>query len=295
MSKEKKIPVIFIHRGFPEYLKYTIACAKEHKNKVILIGDDENKCIGKNWFSIEQYKSDLFENFREVYIHLSPNSKWFELVCFERYFVLLEFMKRNRINQCIMLDSDVLLFERIDTLRVLYEYEMCGGCEDRYKQVNPCVLYWTIFALEEFIQFCLLSYQDNNRRYDLLNYYREKREKREIKLYGGVSDMVLLYFWTKTTTCKNENFFSNKFDFFIDGNYGYAEQNRINYKMRKKLGIKKIEFKNKKPYIECPFSRKRKKILAIHFSGDAKKYIRTVYKCHASVMNYYISLAKSIV
>lgn len=290
MRIKEDIPIIFIHRGLQDYLKYAVVCAKDHQNRVILIGDDENKCVEAEWCSITEYKSLRFNTFKENYIHLSSNSRWFELLCFERYFVLLEFMKKNKMERCVMMDSDVLLFGKADEICSSQNFDMGAGFEEKYKQVNPCVLYWSIPALEQFVMFCIKAYRNDYTRGSLISIYK-KLKKKNIRSYGGISDMTLLYFWIKVTAYKCNNLFSYELDFFIDGNCSFAEQNRILYKMRKILKIKKIKFKSKVPYI-IDQNMKRKKVIAIHCQGGAKKYMNMFCKGYSCVLLYYIILIK---
>lgn len=277
MSKSEKLPVIFIHRGMPKYLRTTVLCAKKCPNKVILLGDDTNKGIGGDWYPIEEYGSESFEQFRKVYINLSPNAEWFELVCFERYFILLEYMKRNGLKEAIMIDSDVLLFVNSRILISAHDFDMAADCEEEAGQVTPCVMYWTAVALEQFVQFRLEMYTDEDKRQSLIDIYKDCRRRNAIKTQGGVSDMTLLYLWMKTGACRCNGHFFNGPNYFIDGNCNIAEQAGSKYEMGKVLKIKKIRFRKGRPYIIDPHLIK-KRLVAIHCQGEGKKYIGLLYK-----------------
>ncbi len=278
MSGNKKMPVILIHRGMSKYLKTVILCAKKYSNKVILLGDDTNKGLQVEWYSMTKYGSALFELFRKVYINLSHNDKWFELVCFERYFVLLEFMKRKSLKECVVIDSDVLLLINSQGLISTHDFDMAADCEEEAGQANPCVMYWTVGALEQFVQFCLEIYSDEDKRQSLIDIYKDCKKKRVFKTQGGVSDMTLLYLWMKANESKCNSHFSYDARYFIDGNCNITEQNGFNYEMGKILKIKKIRFKKGIPYIVDPHSKKRKRVVAIHCQGEGKKYIDLLYK-----------------
>lgn len=185
MDRNTKAPVIFIHRGMSKYLRTTVLCAKKCHNKVILLGDDTNKGLEGDWYSIEKYGSALFEQFRKVYVNLSPNDKGFELVCFERYFVLLEFMKRNSLKEGLVIDSDVLLLINSRILTTTHDFDMAADCEEESGQANPCVMYWTVGALEQFVQFCLEMYTDEDKLQSLRGIYRDCKRRHVIKTQGG--------------------------------------------------------------------------------------------------------------
>lgn len=278
MNRSGKIPVIFIHRGMPKYLKTTVLCAKKSSNKVILLGDNENEGLEGVWSPIEEYRSALFEQFKKVYVNLSPNDKWFELVCFERYFILLEFMKRNSLKEGFLVDSDMLLLVNNKALITVHDFEMAADCEEEDGQAYPCVMYWTVGALEQFVQFCLEMYTDEDKRQSLINIYKDCKRRHVIETQGGVSDMTLLYLWMKETTCKCNSHFLNGTNYFIDGNCNIAEQAGCKYEMGKILKIKKIIFKKGKPYIVDPCSKKLKRLVAIHCQGEGKKYIDLLYR-----------------
>lgn len=271
----ERIPVIFVHRGMPKYLRTTILCAKNN-NKVILLGDETNEGLCEEWYSMQEYSSELFEQFKKVYINLSPNHKRFELVCFERYFILLQFMKRSGINKGIMIDSDVLLLMNCHNLISEHDFEMEADLEEEIKQVNPSVMYWTVTALEKFVRFCLEMYMD--KRQSLIDIYKDCKKRRVIKTQGGVSDMTLLYLWMTNTECKCNSYFLNGRNYFIDGNCNVSEQSGLKYEMGKILKIKRIRFKKGIPYIVDPYSKKKKRLAAIHCQGQGKKYINLLYR-----------------
>lgn len=285
LEEINNIPVIFIHRGFQEYLKYTISCAEEHHNRVVLLGSKENRNLTKEWYSISDYTSSLFEQFTKLYMHLSPNSKWFELVCFERYFLLLNFMKRSGINRSIMVDSDVLLFGEIAKIYMADEFDFGCGYDGK-EELNPCVLYWNIDALENFVIFCYELYKDRNKRRMILDIYMRRKGEGKLKSEGGVSDMTLLYLWMKSSTYKYKDIFSENLRFFIDGNYNCAKQKDIRYKMKINREVKKILFIKNWPYVIEEKSKKRRKVVAIHCQGIAKKYVKLLYMRQAHAKRY---------
>lgn len=277
MQKSEKIPAVFIHKGFPDYLKKTVACAKEHHNTTIVLGDQENRKIQADaWYPMADYHSSGFEIFEKTYIHRSTNPVWFELICFERYFVLLEFMKRNDQKACFMIDSDVLLYGDVNSLSC-NDFDAGGGIENMF--VNPCVLYWHISALEDFVLFCLAQYQNPEKWQVLEKRYLDIKE-REPYANINICDMFLLKYWITLTTYKWKNLFAEDATHVIDGNINSphcADTNEKKYKIMRDLSVKKYTFKDGLPFLIDNRNHKTP-VFAIHCQGTAKKYIELLYK-----------------
>jgi hypothetical protein len=113
--RKQTLPIVFIHIGNNEYLTYTLAQAKisNPDTKVYLIGDPSNDHFDFiEHHNLEKYcmESELFSM---IYRHHSTNPPWIELFCFQRWFILKEFMSQNRIERCLYLDSDIMLFTDI--------------------------------------------------------------------------------------------------------------------------------------------------------------------------------------
>lgn len=273
---KKEIPVIFIHKGFPAYLKKTVACARENQNRVIVLGNDENRKIQTDkWLAMSEFPSTYFKTFKKNYIHRSSNPVWFELVCFERYFILLSFLKKQNIKECFMLDSDVLLFDKITALPV--DFIDAGGCSETFT-VNPCILYWTVSALEDFVLFCVEQYQ-NRDKWLALNRRYAGMVKEENHAELNLCDMVLLKLWTESTACRWKNFFDESAAYIIDGNLNAAkcsETSAAVYKIKKELSIKKYTFMDQVPFI-TDTNGKKSRVLAVHCQGTAKTFISSLY------------------
>jgi len=110
---EESVNIIFIHRGANDYLKFSLAQA--HKSNplanIFLIGDNGNRNISDfvKHYNIDDYFASALK-LENVYQHFSCNSVEFELFCIQRWFVLLDFIKANKIEKFFYADSDVLIF-----------------------------------------------------------------------------------------------------------------------------------------------------------------------------------------
>ena len=55
-SSEKKdiIPVVIFHVGCPEHLPYSVQSAQRWNERVILLGDEANRNVAREWFDHER-------------------------------------------------------------------------------------------------------------------------------------------------------------------------------------------------------------------------------------------------
>src|SRR4051812_6632114 len=110
------IPIIFVHKGDSFYLNFSLPQAhlSNPGSPIYLITDTkERKYDFVNYVDIADYhkKADQFE---KIYRHMSTNHYENELFCFQRWFVIEEFCKKNAISGFLYIDSDILLFCKTD-------------------------------------------------------------------------------------------------------------------------------------------------------------------------------------
>lgn len=112
---KKAIPVVFVQKGNSFYLSYATKCAKKFnpESKIIVLTEDTNQKIS----DCVQYDSKKYsksrEIFNELYVHRSTSMFNVERFCLERWFLLLEFMEKEKVDTVFALDGDVLLFQNI--------------------------------------------------------------------------------------------------------------------------------------------------------------------------------------
>lgn len=173
-----EIPVVFIHKGKSDYLPIVIEQA-EKRNKVYLISDD----------NIHQYQ-DKAEQFKKLYTHMSTLPEQFELFCFQRWFILREWMKTNNFETVMYCDSDVLLF-----CDVTEEYKNWNQYEMTLLHRTALISsYITFEGLDLFCEFLLKTYSDKN-KFEFRELVNKWNLMQEFKMNGGVCDMTLLNRW----------------------------------------------------------------------------------------------------
>ena len=132
-------PIVVIHKGNPDYLKLVLLKAREFNplSPILLLGNEDNTCLTEVVQKLEHETIRLSKDAKkleEIYHHRSGLSHDFELFCFQRWILLRDAMKRRGWDQCLHLDSDVLLFSDIS---------------ESGKQFDPCVMSLTPFWCSE--------------------------------------------------------------------------------------------------------------------------------------------------
>ncbi|GIM27382.1 hypothetical protein CPJCM30710_00480 [Clostridium polyendosporum] len=273
---KEEIPVVFIHNGGQEYIKYALNSAKKYNSIVHLIGDESNSNYWDHFSNSSFYDLKDFKNFSEEYMHMSTNSYLFELNCFKRYFLLREFMKLNNVNNSFMVDSDVLTYA--DYSQYIKNNDYFGGLSIPINQDNyiwsasPHCSYWTIDSLDDFINYIFFIYSNN------IGMLKEKFKWHNLNsLPGGICDMTLLYLWSKN---KNNilNTAISRNDSVIDHNINISNNyDNLEYEYDKLLRIKKIKLIDKIPHVFSLKTNKYIRINSLHFQGRAKSLMKHYY------------------
>ena len=105
-------PIILLHTGNPPFLEIAINRLQlQNSAEIILLGDDSNQSIkGVSHYHVKDYFENA-QNFEDnYYLHMSSNSYGFELICYQRWFVIEEFIKQHDYKMFWYLDSDVLIY-----------------------------------------------------------------------------------------------------------------------------------------------------------------------------------------
>ncbi|WNC16640.1 hypothetical protein [Brevibacillus brevis] len=186
------IPILFIHRADEEHLG---ACLQQARisnpaSRVILIGTKENAkhCPPQAEHHLIQDYGQSAQLFANFYRHLSSNDYTYNLFCFQRWFILRDFLRRNHISQCYYLDSDVLLYADVNPPEyqdLLLEFSWTTFCD--------------VATLDRFCHYMIAHFTDPRLLQKLLDYSKE---------IGNVplSDMVTCIHYHNYFLRKNSTF-----------------------------------------------------------------------------------------
>jgi hypothetical protein len=252
------VPIIFVHKGNSHYLKYSLKQARffNPDTKIYLLGDKSND----NYDFVEHV--DILEylqtasEFAKYYVHMSFNKEQFEQFCFERWFIINDFVEQMGIEEFLCLDSDVLMF--------------CNSSEAHNKYKN----YSFTMRGHAGAGFNYFSNRDNLKQFCnyILSYYTQPELLHILKLNwdgflkrnsGGVCDMLLFSFYKRDNIEKI-------------GDCGNIENNIMfeycAYDIF--LNEEKINYKDGIPYILKKESATWVRLKALHVNVDKDKIYR---------------------
>lgn len=242
-----RIPVFVFHKGNPDYLKKMVDFAVISNNEIHLVGNDENKNVSAIWANADDYLSDSFYEFEKAFIQLSDYSYDFDMMCFKRFYIMLEYMKKNKLDEMIFADSDMLIFTDLTEFFRKNKCKVSLSIPKRQENfrwaAQASCSYWTIEYLEDFLLFVIDMYKNH---IDVLKEKYAYHIANAAK--GGVCDMTLLYLWSR----EKEGVLNTAMDVdgvVLDHVVGRSDNYLDNeYAFHKILKVKKVKFKNKKPY-----------------------------------------------
>ena len=269
-SVTSSLPIVFIHRSNSAYLKYILsqAQASNPRSPVILIGDRSNDCYD---FVVHREIDDFFQGaaeFEKVYTHFSTQPPSFELICFQRWFILRDFLLANKISRCLYLDSDMMLYTDVtqDSEKFAhFDFTLAH-------QINGCIFFLNrVEALEEFCQFLMDVYNKKDRYlYDRMVAHYAVRRRHGLK--GGVCDMTAFQMY-------GEDHFGEIGEVanIIDGSVydpGIAIS-RPGFEMEG--GVKKIVWRNDLPYGKHVNTGQEIRFNSLHFQGSGSKSLMSQF------------------
>lgn len=276
------IPVVYIHSGAQNYLRCAIESARKLNSEVVLLGNEANKSFSNQWFDMDELAGERYEAFKKTYVHMSTNPYEFELVCFKRYFSLLAYMEREKVERCVMVDSDILTYCSYDDIECFRKYDFVASIPLNQNEfdwcVGPQVLGITYEALKDLVTYIEVMYTQHlnvlEQKYD---YHRNEHIK------GGICDMSILYLWAKDSQYTVFNLLKHDVLYFDNSIQSKEERNGLTTKMNKILGIKKINCVDGRLSVQME-NGSCIPAATLHFQGSAKAIMLDVYHENAKFL-----------
>jgi len=272
-KKYDMIPVIFIHKGYQDYLGSTLKQANKNNN-VILIGDT-NPPIDSPTFKFESIGDNFNEcdEFKNHYQHLNTTPIGYEIFCYQRWFILKNFMESNNLDVVFYVDSDVMLFVDVDK-----EWE-------KFNQYDMTLLHRTaaiasFITLEGIRNLCKLI-MDTYKNKDSYNFKKIASHfhiRKECGLGGGVCDMTLLDFFHYCSDCGGGPGKIGEMMQIIDDSTYDHNINVPDQGFAFNNGHKDYNIRDGVPYVFNHRLNKEIKFNSLHFQGGAKQLIKGVYE-----------------
>lgn len=283
------IPIIIVHRGDTFYLKLVLEQIRlfNPHTRICLISDaSTDKYCFVEHYNIDDYSKGA-DAFKMAYIHMSSNPYDYELICFQRWFCIRDFVKTQKIENFLCMDSDVLLYCNIDEVMqqyISYDFTTCN------KQGPGCALF-NISSISDFCEYMMSMYTEDILLNKMESMYQEILDNRQL---GGVCDMVAFVWFQDNTKC-------NVIDIAIPTN-GTCFDGCITWGQGFEMedGKKKVYWIDNLPYGKLMNDQSLVRFYCLHFQGRSKysmyKYIVDEHKVHHSGFWYNLkwSLSKEI-
>lgn len=257
-----------------------------------MLGDESNKYVtefGVTHVMISDYFKDALE-FEKNYVHMSPNKIGYECFCFQRWFVLNEYLKSiNCSERIVYLDTDVLIYSNLTDYASKYlddyDVSVCKEQGPQYTFILPNVL-------QDLCDFLMKNYADDQLLSELKKYYHDKFLSKGA--YGGICDMTLLEWFVKTKKFFDTNIIRDNtiFDNSINASEGFKMRGNIKKVYKDKDGFYGLLSKGEKIYFN-----------GLHFQGAAKRLMYKYYignldfvpsKTKAAISYYKFSIVSSV-
>ncbi len=258
------IPIITIHLADREHLGWVLAQARQSnpQSHIFLIGDySSNHYKFVDHEDIGSYFQEA-EKFKKIYRHFSHNSLTYELLCFQRWFVLKSFMEAQKIDKCLCIDSDVMLYADIE------EEQKKFSCFDLalYKKWIPhCVFVNNLKTLSEFCEFLIALYTNSS------NLERLELEFKNYPPDKSICDMTAFHKFCNLNSSRIGDLSIIINDSTYDNNINSPEEFEM-YNDRKN-----IFFREKQPFCRQLSLNKEIKFNALHLQGYAKRYVEEYF------------------
>jgi hypothetical protein len=267
---ERPLPIVFVHRSDSEHLRYSLAQAKSSNpgSPVFLLGDASND----RYDFVEHHHLDKYlgsaGELRKIYKHYSTHEVEFELICFQRWFILRDFLVSHGMEQCLYLDSDVMLYADVtNDARKFAEFDFTL-CWDSV----GCVFFLNrLEGLQQFCQFVMDIYSKKEKYlYDRMVSHFAVRTKHGLP--GGACDMTAFQFFREI------NFGQvGEASRVIDGSIYDPNINQPNPGFAMENGVKKTVWREGQPYGTYVRTGEEIRFNSLHFNGSAKRLMSDYY------------------
>lgn len=284
---QEKLPIVFLHKGYQNYLYYTMRQARlcNPDAPIYLFGDQaNNKFDFLTHVDVTPYEQAAYP-FEKDYKHLSMQTYQFEMYCFKRYFILREIMRKFPFDRFYLCDTDLMFYSNVQA-----EYERLHMADYKavlYVHPHPHMeevlmhnSVWTLEVLEKFCDFILETYAPEN-FHRLEENYRYKQESGHPSPF--ISDMYVLYLFYQQykDTIPMLDLSPIRGDATYDYNVGewpwLDRENTYELNEKEFYGVKKLRIEDGKAYCYNKKLGRPIRFINIHFAGFNKMLIHRYY------------------
>ena len=269
-------PIFFVHTGNSLPLLYCLAQtrATNPDARIILLGDESNSRYAElvEHHLISNYSRGA-DRFTAVYKHLSTHAPATELIWYNRWFMIEQFMREHGLTEAFIADTDVMLYCDIESQKELFsdvDFTLAqyrpGKFSGHYMFLN------TVDALTAFCEFAISLY-DDPKEFAMMEQLWEEYQREYDE--GGIGDMAALGLFKDRgiRTCADTAPVTagRKFDQNI-------REDETWFELEPSGDRKKIVWRDNVPHgflledgSEIPF-------MLLHFNGRAKAWMEECYR-----------------
>ena len=267
------VPVILIHSGLQPYL-YTCINQALKNNQVYLLGSADPSIDNENFTYINP-QADMgrdMNEFSNLYVHLNTTPPDYELFCYTRWFMLINFMEKHQIPVTMYIDSDVMLFQNAtEGWKNFSDYTM-----SLVHRTSGHTSFMTLEGINNFCDMLMSIYSDKGGyHYNKIASHLEVR--RRYKLPGGVCDMTLLeYFHYHSEFGGGPGRVGEMMAIIDDSTYDH-NINVSDQDFEFENGVKKVKVTDGSAFVYNNRLKKDIKFNSLHFQGGAKSLLEEIY------------------
>jgi hypothetical protein len=258
--------LIFVHKSESWYLYYTVKQARYFNPdaRIILITDCPQKKLRPyaEIHNIADYWSGA-EVMEEIYQHNSPFTREYEIINFQRWFVVRDFMRRNSVDRAIYVDSDLLVCDSL-----FPDFDRLGdaqlgivGYQGPYTMLIPDVK-----VVADFCDFIEFMYREEG---ELLT--AQYNEWKKVTPNVSVTDMHALHTFISRKGLKpldlSQVFEGAMYDTIVQESDG----------LKLKDGSKDVRWIGGHAYVETASSSQKIRMKTLHCQGAAKGLILKLF------------------
>jgi hypothetical protein len=258
------LPIVIIHQGNPFYLTTCLRHAKVYNpnSTIYLLGDESNRHLADEQI-IHEFITDYFtqaEAFAPLYQHYTTNPYHYNLFCFQRWYMLREFMEAKKLERIFVCESDELLYCDVEK-----ESPLPTGADftilDKSLANSITMSYQGVVSFTDFLTD---TYSNQDMHQSLVaQFYSTYFSRNKRVRMGGISDMTLF----KLYCGKSENSIVDYAQPVNNCCWDVAIQIPQGFLMEK--GIKKITWIDDLPYATYK-NGELIRMLGLHFLGGNK-------------------------
>lgn len=263
------IPIVTIHNGDQPYFKKILEINSKYNSNIIVLTDfkteikDGISFVNYNDISVPEIKT-----FKKVYEHLNTTPYDYEIFCYLRWFIILQFMKSNNHKTIFHIDSDVLVFSNPDT-----EFEKYKNFDFTLThRTTASSSFFTLNGLEKFCDYMIELFL-NKDKYDYQKIASHFHVRQKFGLPGGVCDMTFFHNYDY----KMSGLIGEMMYIMEDSTYDHNINDK-DHVWEFQNGLKRFDFSTGVPMCYNEKLKRAIKFNSIHLQGGAKNYVFEIEK-----------------